>query len=231
MNAVVFDLARQLNDRPMKHLGASRRELFERLDRPALQPLPQDRFEMAAWKNCRVNIDYHIDVDHALYSVPHQLIHQRVEARLTATTVEVFFKGRRVASHARIFGRGRHVTIAEHMPSAHRAHAEWTPSRIIAWAEKTGPATGRLVQAIMASRPHPEQGYRACLGLLRLGQARGADRLEAACARAERLGAHSYRTVKNILAAGLDRVPLEDTTSSPLPAHANIRGAGYYKGD
>jgi transposase len=231
MNAAVHELRQELNDRPMKHLGASRRELFERLDRPALKPLPPTRYEMATWKNCGVNIDYHIDVEHNLYSVPYQLIHERVEARLTATTVEAFFKGRRVASHERLFGRGRCSTLPEHMPSAHRAHAEWTPSRIVAWAEKTGPATARVVQAIMASRPHPEQGYRACLGLLRLGQARGHDRLEAACARAERLGAHSYRTIKNILASGLDRVPLDDTASSPLPAHANIRGAAYYQGD
>ncbi|HLF48835.1 MAG TPA: IS21 family transposase, partial [Methylomirabilota bacterium] len=218
-------------DRLMKHLGASRRELFERLDRPALKPLPPTRFEMATWKDCGVNIDYHIDVEHNLYSVPYQLVHERVEARVTSTTVEVFFKGRRVTSHARLFGRGRCSTHPEHMPSAHRAHAEWTPSRIIAWAEKTGPATARVVQGILASRPHPEQGYRACLGLLRLGQARGADRLEAACARADRLGVHSYRTVKNILAAGLDRVPLDDTAPSPLPAHANIRGAAYFQGD
>ena len=231
MNAAVHALRRELNDRPMKHLGASRRELFERLDHPALKPLPETRFEMATWKECGVNIDYHIDVDHTLYSVPYQLLHQRVEARLTATTVEVFFKGRRVASHARLFGRGRCATLPEHMPSAHRAHAEWTPSRIIAWAEKTGPATARVVQAILHSRPHPEQGYRACLGLLRLGQARGADRLEAACERALRLGAYSYRTVKNILASGLDRVPLDESVPSPLPAHANIRGAAYYQGD
>ncbi|MEK7756518.1 MAG: IS21 family transposase [Planctomycetota bacterium] len=231
MNAAVHELRRELNDRLMKHLGASRRELFERLDRPALKPLPPTRFELATWKDCGVNIDYHIDVEHNLYSVPHQLVHERVEARVTSTTVEVFFKGRRVTSHARLFGRGRCSTHPEHMPSAHRAHAEWTPSRIIGWAEKTGPATARVVQAILASRPHPEQGYRACLGLLRLGQARGADRLEAACARADRLGAHSYRTVKNILAAGLDRVPLDDTAPSPLPAHDNIRGAAYFQGD
>ncbi|MGH2668147.1 MAG: IS21 family transposase, partial [bacterium] len=165
MNAAVHELRHELNDRPMKHLGASRRELFERLDRPALKPLPENRFEMATWKDCGVNIDYHIDVEHNLYSVPHPLIHQRVEARLTATTVEVFFRGRRVASHARLSGRGRCATLPEHMPSAHRAHAEWTPSRIIAWAEKTGPATARVVQGILDRRPHPEQGYRACLGL------------------------------------------------------------------
>lgn len=231
MNAAVHELRRELNDRLMKHLGASRRELFERLDRPALKLLPPTRFEMATWKDCGVNIDYHIDVGHNLYSVPHQLVHERVEARVATTTVEVFFKGRRVTSHARLFGRGRCSTHPEHMPSAHRAHAEWTPSRLIGWAEKTGPATARVVQGILASRPHPEQGYRACLGLLRLGQARGADRLEAACVRADRLGAHSYRTIKNILAAGLDRVPLDDTAPSPLPAHDNIRGAAYFEGD
>jgi transposase len=231
MNAAIHDLRRELNDRLMKHLGASRRELFERLDRPALKPLPPTRFEMATWKDCGVNIDYHIDVEHNLYSVPHQLVHERVEARVTSTTVEVFFQGRRVTSHARLIGRGRCSTHPEHMPSAHRAHAEWTPSRLIGWAEKTGPATARVVQAILASRPHPEQGYRACLGLLRLGRARGADRLEAACVRADRLGAHSYRTIKNILASGLDRVPLDDSAPSPLPAHDNIRGAAYFEGD
>jgi transposase len=215
----------------MKHLGASRRQLFERLDRPALKPLPATRFELGVWKECGVNIDYHIAVDHNYYSVPYQLVHQRVEARATATTVEIFFKGRRVASHARRFGRGQAATCTEHMPRSHRAHAEWTPSRIIAWAEKTGPATARMVTAILNSRPHPEQGYRACLGLLRLGTKHGADRLEAACARAHRLRAFSYRTVKNILAAGLDRVPVDETPSSPLPAHDNIRGAAYYQGD
>jgi transposase len=231
LNAAVHALRRELNDRPMKHLGASRRELFERLDRPALKPLPATRFEMATWKECGVNIDYHIDVDHALYSVPYQLIHQRVEARLTGTTVEVFFKGRRVASHARLAGRGRCSTLKEHMPRSHRAHAEWTPSRIIAWAEKTGPAAARVVTEILNGRPHPEQGYRACLGLLRLGKRFGPERLEAACGRAAALHSFSYRTVKNVLASGLDRVPLDESAPSPLPAHANIRGAAYYQGD
>ncbi|MGH2376435.1 MAG: IS21 family transposase [bacterium] len=231
LNAAIRELVRELNDRPMKHLGASRRELLERLDRPALKPLPPTRFEMAVWKECGVNIDYHIAFEHNYYSVPYPLVHQRVEARATATTVEIFLKSRRVASHVRLYGRGQCSTLKEHMPSAHRAHAEWTPSRIIAWAEKTGPATARVVQEILQSRPHPEQGYRACLGLLRLGQARGAERLEAACARAEQLGAYNYRTVKNILASGLDRVPLDETAPSPLPAHDNIRGAAYFQGD
>jgi len=231
LNAAIFELRRQVNDRPMKHLGVSRRELFESLDRPALKPLPLSRFEMATWKECGVNIDYHIAFEHNYYSVPYQFVHQRVEARATSTTVEVFFKSRRVASHARQFGRGRASTLPEHMPRSHRAHAEWTPSRIVAWAEKTGPAAARVVTEILNGRPHPEQAYRACLGLLRLGKTYGPERLEAACRRAEALHSFSYRTVKNILASGLDRVPVDDSGPSPLPAHDNIRGAAYYQGD
>ena len=148
--------------------------------------------------------------------------------RLTATVVEIFLKGRRVASHRRRRGRGQYATDPAHMPHAHRAHAEWTPSRLIAWAETTGPATAALVTAILASKPHPEQGYRACLGLMRLGKTYDRTRLEAAAARANHLGAPSYRTVHNILASGADRVPLAEAPASPLPVHANIRGSAYY---
>jgi len=176
------------------------------------------------------NIDYHVEVDHNVYSVPHALLHARVEARLTAAVVEIFFKGRRVAAHVRLSGRGRMSTEPAHMPAAHRAHAEWSPSRLIAWADQTGPATGRLVAGILDRRRHPEQGYRACLGLLRLGRRHGAARLDAACARAEQLGAYSYRVVQNILASGQDRLPLEDSSvadRAPL-VHDNLRGAQYY---
>lgn len=231
MNAAIREKLEDLNNRPMKTLGASRRELFERLDHPALGPLPPNRFEMAEWKPCRVNIDYHVECDHNFYSVPYQLIGEAVEARVTVTTVEVFFKSRRVASHARLFGRGQYATLPEHMPSSHRAHAEWSPSRLIAWAEKTGPATGRIVTEIMRNRPHPEQGYRSCLGIIRLGDRHGAARVEAASARAERLGATSYKTIKNILAAGLETLPVELTNEPALalPRHENVRGADYYR--
>jgi hypothetical protein len=231
LNAAIRELLEPLNTRAMKKLGVSRRELFERLDRPALRPLPPTPYEFARWMDCGVNIDYHIEVAHNYYSVPYPLVHQRVEARLTATTVEVFFKGRRIASHQRLSGRGRPSTQPEHMPHAHRAHAEWTPSRLIAWAATTGPATAQVVTDILASRPHPEQGYRACLGLLRLGQRYGAVRLEAACARAAHLGAPRYRTVQNILATGLEHLPLDEPASGPapvIPFHANLRGAAYY---
>jgi transposase len=230
LNAAIRELVAQLNARLMKKLGVSRRDLFERLDRPALRPLPAARYELATWKDCTVNIDYHIEVAHNYYSVPYQLVHQRVEARLTATTLEIFFKGRRVTSHRRLTGRAQPSTQPEHMPHAHRAHAEWTPSRLIAWAAKTGPATAQVVTDVLATRPHPEQGYRACLGLLRLGHRYGPERLEAACARAAQLGAPRYRTVQNILATGLDRVPLDaaPSVSRVIPLHPNLRGAAYY---
>jgi len=229
LNEAIWELLEQLNARPLQKLGVSRCELWERLDRPALLPLPANPYELAQWKSCRVNIDYHVEVDHRFYSVPYQLVHEQVEMRYTASIVEAYFKGNRVASHRRRYDRGP-ATLPEHMPSSHRAHAEWTPSRLIRWGEKTGPATGRLVAGILSSRPHPEQGYRACLGIMRLGRHHGDERLEAACARAERLRSYSYRTVKNILASVQDRLPLEDEQAPPAPApsHHNIRGPQYY---
>lgn len=229
LNEAILELLEELNGRPMQKLGLSRRELWERLDRPALKALPAARYELAQWKTCRVNIDYHVEVDRHPYSVPYQLVHELVEVRYTASIVEVFYKGRRVDSHARRYDH-QPSTKPEHMPSSHRAHAEWTPSRLIRWAEKTGAAAGRLVAEILRSRPHPEQGYRACLGLMRLGRRYGAERLEAASARAERLRSYSYRTVKNILASAQDRLPLEEEPPAPAPGphHDNIRGADYY---
>lgn len=232
LNAAIRHRLEILNGRPMQKLGVSRRELFEQLDKPALKPLPSDRYEISEWKWCRVNIDYHVEVDRNFYSVPYQLLHEGVEARFTTTAVEVYFKDRRVASHRRLYGRGRSSTRPEHMPASHRAHAQWTPSRLIRWAEKTGPATGKLVAEILRSRPHPEQGYRACLGIMRLGKRYGQQRLEASCERALHLRSHSYRTVKNILSSGQDRLPFDKEPSSAraTPMHDNIRGADYYAG-
>ena len=231
LNEAIWERLENLNGRPMQKLGVSRRELYERLDQPALKPLPQERYELSTWKWCRVNIDYHVDVDDNLYSVPYQLIHEKVEARVTPSVVEVLFKGQRVASHPRKKGKGQFETKPEHMPRSHREHLEWTPSRLIHWAEKTGPATGRLVSEILKRRPHPEQGFRSCLGVMRLGRRFCNERLEAACARAEALSSYSYRTVKNILSAGLDRVVLEaGAEARPQEEHENIRGADYYEG-
>jgi transposase len=231
LNQAIREQLEILNTRKMQKLGVSRRELFERLDRPALKPLPQERYEISKWKRCRVNIDYHVEVEFSYYSVPYQLNHEEIEARATPSVVEVYFKGRRVASHQRLRTRGEFCTLAEHMPRSHREHLEWTPSRLTAWAEKTGPATGRLVSEILHRRRHPEQGYRSCLGIMSLGRRYDEQRLEAACARAEQLGSYNYKTVKNILSSGLDRIPVEqEKEPAPRPGHENIRGAEHYKG-
>jgi transposase len=231
LNDAIREQLEVLNRRPMKKLGASRRELYERLDRPALKPLPQERYETAVWGKTRVNIDYHVEAEGNLYSVPYTLIHEEVETRATASVVEIWFKGRRVTSHRRRRGKGGFVTKREHMPRSHREHLEWTPSRLIQWASKTGPATGRMVSEILNRRAHPEQGFRSCLGILQLGRRFSETRLEAACLRAESLSSYSYRTVKNILSSGLDRLKVEaELDEVPPPEHENIRGASYYEG-
>ncbi len=219
-----------LNHRPLSKLDGTRRSLFEELDKPALKPLPAARFAPSEWKpNVGVNIDYHVEFERHYYSVPYTLARGRVDVRATATTVECFHKGRRVASHLRSYQRGRHTTKPEHMPSSHRRHAEWSPSRMISWATTIGPSAAQLVETILESRPHPEQGYRACLGVIRLGKKYGNDRLEAACARACAIRSHSYRSVESILKAGLDRRALAPPAPEQPPVHHdNIRGAETY---
>jgi transposase len=228
LNARLRELLVDLNGREMRRYGKSRRALFEEIERAALRPLPASRFEYADWQKARVNIDYHVQADGHLYSVPYRLVHEEVEARLTSDTVEILHKRVRVASHRRSAVRGGFSTIADHMPSAHRAHAEWTPSRILTWATKVGEGTRALCDAILADRPHPEQGFRSCLGILRLGKRYGEDRLEAACSRALRVRARSYRHVESILKNGLDRVATTDEQTTLPLAHENVRGRDYY---
>jgi len=230
LNVAIRDLVDWLNRRPFKKLPGSRLSLFEELERAVLRPLPTQRYEFALWKQAKVSIDYHLEVDHHYYSVPYQLVGQLCDLRLSASTVEIFQRGRRVASHVRSFQRGRHTTDPAHMPDAHRRHREWTPGRIISWAEKTGPATAQLAQGILESRPHPEQGYRACLGIVRLGDRYGAERVEAACQRALAVRAFSYRSVESILKTGLDRQPLHAERPARLHRHhQNLRGPDYYR--
>jgi transposase len=229
LNAAIRGLVSWLNERPFKKLDGCRRSLFEELERPVMRPLPTQRYEYADWSLAKVNIDYHIEVDRHYYSVPYQLTGQQVEVRLTASVVEVFLRHRRVASHLRSFRRGYHTTDPAHMPASHRRHLEWTPSRIENWAEKTGPSTAELVRGVMESRPHPEQGYRACLGILRLGKRFGDERLEAASRRAVAIRAFSFHSVESILKTGLDRQPLPTSApSTPARRHQNLRGASYY---
>ncbi len=231
LNAAIRQCLERLNDRPMRRLGKSRRELFETVDRPNALPMPARPYEYAEWYKARVNIDYHIEVDHHYYSVPFQLLREKVDVRLTAATVEVFRKGERVAAHARSYVHGKHTTLKEHMPPEHRNYAEWSPSRFIHWAGKTGAATAQLVEKVLASRTYPEQGYRACLGIIRLGRHYEPERVEAAAERALKFNACSYRSMKAILSAGLDRQldNVENSGQMSLPLHQNIRGRGYYQ--
>jgi transposase len=230
LNERIAILVDELNARPMKMYGGkSRAELFAETDKDALRPLPGERFTFAEWKDARVNIDYHVEVDKHWYSVPYTLLHEVVNVRLTSTTVEVFHKHRRVDSHLRSYVPGKHTTKKEHMPKAHQEALEWPPSRLIDWAAKFGPNAQRLVTEILDERPHPEQGYRACLGILRLGKRYGDDRLDGACARALLAGARNYRHVESILKHSLDKVPLPEATAENTPVkHENVRGPGYY---
>jgi transposase len=228
LNAEIRRLLEHLNDKPFQKLPGCRRSAFEELDRPALKPLPTEPYEYAEWKKVRVNIDYHVEVDRHYYSVPYQLVRCQLDARFTRSTVEILHKGRRVASHVRSYKQGGYTTLAEHMPTAHRQWAEWTPERLVRWAAKTGAATARVVEAILSSRAHPQQGFRSCLGIMRLGKKYSPERLEAACRRALAIGGTSFKSIQAILKNGLDKRPLPQGEDQPTVRHANIRGAQYY---
>ncbi len=230
LDVAVAELLPALNERPFKKLPGCRTDAFEKLDVPYLRALPATRFVLAEWKRAGVNIDYHVEYAGHYYSVPHALVRQEVELRITRSMIEVLAKGRRVASHPRNPRKGGYSTIADHMPAAHRAHAEWTPGRLMNWAASVGPATGELVKRLLMEKQHPEQGYRSCLGLMRLARTVGRERMEAACTRALAIGAHRYRSVASILEKGLDRQPLTGPAQAELalPDHVNVRGPDYY---
>ncbi len=231
VNTAIAPLLEILNDKPFQKLEGSRRSWFELLERPVIRPLPAIPYEYAQFKLARVSrLDYHVEFDRHYYSVPHALVGQDVELRVTSATVEVLFRHRRVASHARSCVRGGYTTVGEHMPASHRAHREWTPTRLINWGISVGSATGSVVRHILESKPHPEQGYRACLGMLKLARKYGPARLEAACARALLIGAYSRQSVLSILQNGLDRQPVQKTlyADAPMPEHENVRGSDYF---
>jgi transposase len=234
LNAAIAERVAALNARTFRGEPTSRTELFAELERDHLGPLAKTRFELAHWKSATVHVDYHVDAgDGHYYSVPYRYVRRRVEVRMTSSTVEVFLSTTRIASHAREHGRRRYVTDPAHMPASHRAHAEWTPERLVAWAGKISDSTAALVEAVLASRPHPEHAYRATLGIIGLAKKYGNDRVDAACARALAAGAVSYTSVKSILAENLDRLPLPDAAppAPPPPDHDNLRGADYYAGE
>ena len=227
-NAAIAAALERMNGREMRRLGMSRRQLFDAVERPAMRALPEQDYEYAEWRLARVGIDYHVEVQGFFYSVPHELIREQVDTRATTRTIEVFHRGRRVAAHARRYGGPRHGTLPEHMPSAHRRYAEWTPERLQRQAQGIGPNTEALIIAVLARRPHPEQGFRTCLGVLRLFRGVEAARVEAVSLRAVEIGALSYASVASILRHRLDRTaPPQAADGAPL-LHVNIRGSGYY---
>jgi transposase len=228
LNRAIASHVEDLNKRVMRAYGASRSELFATIDAPALKALPSEPFAFATWSRARLGPDYHVEVDHNFYSAPFQLIKAMLDVRMADRTVEVFHKGQRVASHVRSPGRRDAVTLPEHMPSSHRRHAEWTPARILAAAERIGPAAAALLAAIMADRPHPEQGFRTCLGILRLERTYGVARLAAACERGGLIKARSVRSIHSILQNGLDLAFLDEEVEAPPLRHANIRGNTFF---
>jgi transposase len=233
LNAAIAELLVKLNNRVMRHVKESRHSLYERLERPALKPLPATAYEYAQWKQVRLNIDYHASFDDHFYSAPYTLIGQTLWCRASSRTIELFHKGKRVASHLRSFVKYHYTTLPEHRPASHRAHLEWTPSRLISWGRSIGVHTAALVEYVIRSKPHPEQGYRSTLGILRLANKYGEQRLERACEKAFKIGSPSYKTVKTMLQQRMEAAPLRgEANVSGEPADllgaANVRGRNYY---
>lgn len=228
LNAAIHSLLDRLNDRVTRHLGASRREIFDQIERSALKRLPAEPYVFSEWKQCTVGLDYHIEVGKHYYSAPHSLLREKVWVRLTARTIEIFHQGQRVAAHVRTSANRQHTTIPDHMPASHRRHSEWSPERLKSWAGKIGPNTATLIEVILRDRSHPEQGFRSCLGIVRLAKPHGAEALEAACERALTIGARSYSSVHSILKNNLHRARPEPAADGPAIQHGNIRGPGYF---
>ena len=229
LNRAITELLVDLNTRTMRRTGRSRRELFDEIEHPALRPLPDMPFEYAEWKRAKVHPDYHVEILHGFYSVPHRLIGRQVDIRLTHRMVEIFHNHERVAVHQRRGQRGGHSTIREHMPKAHQRHGGMTPETLVTRAARVGYHTAALVERLMRDRPHPEQGYRSSLGVLGLERRFGKDRLEAACERALLHSTIRYVSVQSILVTGLDKAPEPPEPVPRTPDHGNIRGPGYYQ--
>jgi transposase len=228
-NEAIAELLVLLNNKPFRRREGTRASLFAAFDKPVLHSLPVERYEIGQWRKLKVELDYHVPAEGHFYSVPYQLVGQQVDIRLTGTTVEIFHRGLRVASHARSFVPDQTTTITQHRPKAHQQYLEWTPSRLLSWADVVGPHTAELFRQILATKPHPEMGYRSCLGLVRLGGKHTTQRLEAAATRALHFGAYSFHSVESILEHHLENQPL--AVSQPPPAailHDNIRGAAYF---
>lgn len=229
VNHAIEELLSRLNDRPFRKAAGTRRSLFEALDKPVLRALPAERYQYGDWNTARVNIDYHVVFDGHFYSVPYRLVQQQVEVRAAAATIEIFHRGVRVASHVRSHLRDKATTHEEHRPKSHQRYLQWTPSRMVEWGQKVGPLTAELLERILAAKRHPEQGYRSCLGIIRLGEEYGKQRVEAAARRALDHRVYSYKSLESILKRNLDALP--DAAMEPLRPpldHPNIRGSEYF---
>lgn len=231
LNREIARLLDELNDRPFQKLSGSRRTRFEELDRPAMQPLPERSYEYAQWKKARVHrIDYHVAFEGHNYSAPHRLGGESVDLRCSAAAIEIFHRGERVAVHPRSTRQGGYTTEPGHRPHSHQQHLDWSPQRMIRWASQSGPSTAAVVEEILRTKPHPEQGYRACLGIIRIGKRYSPERLEAASKRALEIRGVSYRSIESILKNGLDQQPpAEAQATLSLPQeHVHVRGSTYY---
>lgn len=229
LNQAIQKMLIDINEqRPLRRLGVTRRKIFEDLDQPALKPLPAEPYVYAEWRLRRAGLDYHVEVEDHYYSVPYRFANEELSVRITPRTVEVFRKGERIAAHQRNSGNHKHTTVNEHMPSSHRRFADWTIERLRREASAVGVSTAMLCELILESRRHPEQGFRACLGIIRLVKSYGRERVEAACLRALEIGARTYRSVKSILDNNLDRQAAKPSPEAPAIAHTNIRGPRYY---
>ena len=229
LDAAIAQWLPSLNERAFQKLPGSRASVFAQLDAPALMPLPQQPYELARFKTVKVHIDYHVEIEGHRYSAPHALVGQALEARITRHGIELLLRGQRVAAHVRNTQRGGFTTVQEHMPAAHRAHLQWTPTRLIEWGQRIGVACGELITRLLQTYKHPEHGYRSCLGLLNLERRYGQERLEGACARALALETVRYSHVRDLLANHCDQLAPAQEASWSSPAHANVRGPDYYQ--
>lgn len=231
LNEAIAVLLEKINSQPFQKLPGSRLSQFEKLDKPALKPLPSTPYKFAEWSKARPGPDYHVMVDKHYYSVPYTFIKKSLDVRFTDQTVEIFYRSKRIASHLREYTYWKYTTLTEHMPKAHQKYAEWTPERIINWAEKIGVATSQLVEKVIATKEHPQLAFRACLGILRFGKSYSETRLEAACSRALKIGAYSYKSIESILKNNLDQVPVSrsEMLTATKESHENVRGGDYFE--
>ena len=231
INSAIKPLLEKFNANKFQKMDASRKSLFEEIDKPALSPLPKHSYQYASWKKAKVNIDYHVCYKDHYYSVPYNYLHQEIELRVTNRIVECFYKSRRIAAHPRSYQRYKHTTLKEHMPKAHQEQSqEWSVDRLIRWAKKIGPNTATFIKKMIDSRAFPEQAFRSCLGLLRLSKGFGPDRLEAACLKGLEIGSYRYQQIQILLKNRMESISTQPTKPSTANIHhQNIRGSNYYQ--